>query len=349
MPLKFPPPKRVLIIKPSAIGDIVHAIPAVARIRRRWPKAHISWLAGTAYASLLENHPMIDEVIHFRRYRWGRRWYIPEVQWELAQFFKDLRRREFDLAIDFQGLFRSAAVALATGAPRRVGFANAREGAAFFYTERVECSAEQEHAVDRNLKLAASVGAAAGPIEFPLAVDEKDRELIARLVPPDVKFALLLPGTNWETKRWPVEHFAELAGPLGKEFGLATVVAGSARDAELSRRIPAQFDLTGKTNLRQTVALLQRAELVIANDSGPMHLAAALGKPLVTLFGPTSARRTGPYGRMDSVIRIDLPCSPCYSRKCIHQSCLRWLETGVVLKSIKKQLDRGKREVFAPQ
>jgi heptosyltransferase I len=348
MPSKFPAPKRILIIKPSAIGDIVHALPAVARIRRKWPQAHISWLAATAYASLLENHPMIDEVIHFRRYRWGKRWYIPEVQWELANFFKDLRRRQFDLAIDFQGLFRSAVVALATGAPRRVGFASAREGAAFFYTHRVECSPAEEHAVDRNLKLAASVGCSDGPIEFPLAVDEADRRFVARLVGPGVRFALFLPGTNWQTKRWPVEHYADLPEPLRKEFGLQTVVAGSARDAELSRLIPSNFDLTGKTNLRQTVALLERAELVVANDSGPMHLAAALGKPLVTLFGPTSARRTGPYGRMDSVIRLDLPCSPCYSRQCIHQSCLRWLETGSVLNSIKKQLDRANQEVFAP-
>jgi heptosyltransferase-1 len=332
------PPRRVLIIKPSAIGDIVHAMPALARLRKLWPEAKISWLVTPAYASLVENHPMIDEVILFDRNLLGRVWYSPSALASLVRFIRDLHRRKFDLVVDFQGLLRSGWVGLATGAPHRIGFANAREGAVFFYTKRVDCSWENDHAVERYLKIAAALGCPDGPVEFPLAVDEADRAIIAALVPAGRPYAVLLPGTNWATKRWPVERFAALVEPLRSRFGLDTIVAGGKDDVELTRQIPAQIDLTGKLNLRQTTALLERAQLVVANDTGPMHLAAALGRPLVTPYGPTSPQRTGPYGRMDSVIRLDLPCSPCFSRSCSHQSCMQWLDVEAVLRLADRQM-----------
>jgi lipopolysaccharide heptosyltransferase II len=168
-----------------------------------------------------------------------------------------------------------------------------------------------------------------------------DRAHVANFVAED-NFAVLLPGTNWPTKRWPVENFAALVEPLRERFGLKTVVAGSAADGELAQRIGG-IDVTGKTTLRQLVALLERAQIVIANDSGPMHIAAALGKPLVTMFGPTNPVRTGPYKREESVVRIDIPCSPCYSRTCSHQSCLRWLSVDAVMRMVEGQLSMQAR------
>lgn len=327
-----------MIIKPSSIGDIVHALPALARLRRHWPSAKISWLVTPACAGLVKNHPMIDDVILFKRNRWGDAGYNPKAFIELIRFAIDLRRRRFDLVIDFQGLFRSGLMTLATGAPRRVGFANAREGAKFAYTRQIDCSWENDHAVERYLKITTALGCPDDPIEFPLAVDDADRQHIQNLIPPHVRYAVLLPGTFWPTKRWPVERFAAIVQPLRDRFHLQTVVAGTNSDAPLTAQIPATFNLTGKTDLRQTVALLERADLVIANDSGPMHLAAALGRPLVTPYGPTSPRRTGPFGKMDSVIRLDLPCSPCYSRSCAHQSCLQWLQIEHVLQLAQEQM-----------
>jgi heptosyltransferase-1 len=332
------PPRRVLIIKPSAIGDIVHAFPALARLRKHWPEARITWLVTPSCASLVENHPMIDEVILFDRNLLGHVWYSPAAVVNLVRFISDLRRRKFDLVVDFQGLLRSAWIALATGAPRRVGFANAREGAVYFYTERVNCSWELDHAVERYLKITSALGCPESGVEFPFAVDDGDRDFVAGLVPRGRRFAVLMPGTNWETKRWPVERFAGLVEPLRNRFGLETVVAGGPGDVELARQIPAQFDVTGKLNLRQIIALLERAELVVANDTGPMHIAAALGRPLVAPYGPTSPRRTGPYGRMDSVIRLDLPCSPCLSRSCSHRSCMQWLEIAPVIALAERQM-----------
>lgn len=334
-------PQRILIIKPSAIGDIVHALPVLPRLRRKWPQAKLSWLVTPACAGMVERHPLIDEVILFQRKRFGRGWYNPAAMFDLAGFILELRRRQFDLVIDLQGLFRSAWVSRASGAPRRVGFSNARELAPVFYTDRVDCSWTNDHAVERYLKVASYLGCPSGQVDFSFAVDDDDRRFVEQAIPRGEKFAVLMPGTNWSTKRWPVERFAALVAPLRDRFGLETVVAGAPADRAITRQIPAKFDLTGKTNLRQVVALLERAKLVVANDTGPMHVAAALGIPLVAPYGPTEPGRTGPFGRADSVIRLNLPCSPCYSRTCSHRSCMQWLEIDPILQLAHEQLLRN--------
>jgi lipopolysaccharide heptosyltransferase I len=331
-------PRRVLIIKPSAIGDIVHALPVLPQLRRRWPGAQLSWLVTPALAGLVERHPLIDDAILFERRWFGHGWYNPAALGDLAGFVWQLWKRKFDLVIDLQGLFRSAFMSAASGAPRRVGFSNAREFAPLFYTDLVDCSWKKDHAVERYLKIASALGCAQHPAEFCFAVDDADRKHIEQLIPTGTDFAVLLPGTNWATKQWPVERFAELVDPLRERFGLETVTAGAAGDAGLTSQIPAKFDLTGKTNLRQIVALLERASLVVGNDTGPMHMAAALGKPLVTPYGPTDPGRTGPYGREESVVRLNLPCMPCYSRTCSHVSCMKWLEVEAVLAVAQEQI-----------
>src|SRR5687767_12430410 len=335
------PPSRILIIKPSALGDVVHTLPVLNLLRRRWPDAHVAWVVGGAFASLLEGHPQLDEVIRFERGRFARGWRDPGAAAGLFRFDRDLRRGAFDLVIDLQGLFRSGWMTMRTRAPVRVGYSNARELAHLFYTHRVPVDSPDQHAVDRYLNLCEALGCGREPVEFSFHVTEQDRRHVAEILGHDRPFAVLLPGTNWPTKRWPVEHFAALVGPLRERFGLDSIAAGGPGDAELARRIPGAFDLTGKTNLRQLVALLERAAVVVANDSGPMHIAAALGRPLVTPYGPTSPVRTGPYGRMDTVIRLDIPCSPCFSRRCSHQSCLQWLTPEAVLREVARQLERN--------
>jgi heptosyltransferase-1 len=334
-------PRRVLIIKPSAIGDIVHALPVLPRLKRRWPGAKLSWLVTPGCAGLVQGHPLLDETILFERGRFGHGWYNPAALWDLGGFVWDLFRRKFDLVIDLQGLFRSAWVSLASGASRRIGFSNAREFAPWFYTDLVDCSWKNDHAVDRYLKIITELGCDERPPEFCFAVDKEDRRHIDQLIPPGTQFAVLLPGTNWATKQWPVERLAELVKPLKERFGLECVAAGAAGDAKLTSLIPAKFDLTGKTNLRQIVALLERASLVVGNDTGPMHMAAALGRPLVTPYGPTDPGRTGPYGRDESVVRLNLPCMPCYSRTCSHGSCMRWLEVEAVMRVAADQLEKA--------
>src|SRR5688572_11226481 len=177
------PPGRILIIKPSAIGDVVHALPVLNLIRRKWPAAHVSWLVTPACAGLVEGHPQVDQVIRFERRELGRGWRSPRAAVELVRFMRELGRGKFDLVIDLQGLFRSGWLAGATRAPVRVGMAAAREGAWLFYTHRVATGSKEQHAIERYLTVAEAVGCERGPVEFVFAVDDGDREHVARLVP----------------------------------------------------------------------------------------------------------------------------------------------------------------------
>jgi heptosyltransferase-1 len=342
-------PKQILIIKPSAIGDVVHTLPILNLLRRRFPDSRISWLLTPLCAQLLQGHPQLDEIILFERHRYAHGWRDPSALGELRDLMRTLRDRKFDLVIDLQGLLRSGLLTYQTRAPIRVGFANAREFAWLAYNHRVKVKSMEQHAIERYLLVAKSLGCDTGPVEYVFATDESDRKFAADLVGNLDRFALLFPGSNWETKRWPVENFAALVKPLEERFGLKCFVSGSPDEFELCQNVKGAINLAGKTNLRQLTALIERASLVITNDSGPMHLAAALNKPMVALFGPTNPIRTGPYGSMDSILRIDIPCSPCYSRKCSHQSCLRWLQVESVMKQIEMlingQLSDGGRDL----
>ena len=331
------PPQRILLIKPSAIGDVVHTLPIWNLLRNHWPGAQISWLVTPACAGLLDGLPGLN-VIRFERGRLANAWRSASAAKELLGLGQGLRDLRFDLVIDLQGLFRSGWMTWQTKAPIRVGFDNAREFSWAFYTHRVPVDTREQHATDRYLKVLAALGVPTSPIEYPFAKDDRDFAHVERLLPGGKKYVVLLPGTNWPTKRWPVEKFARLVEPLKQRFGLDVVVAGGADVEQLAHQIPHATTLAGKTNLRQLVALLDRANLVIANDSGPMHIAAALGRPLVALYGPTNPVRTGPYGRMESVLRLDIPCSPCYSRRCSHQSCLQWLDVEPVLELAREQM-----------
>jgi len=340
-PLSFPtPPQRILVIKPSAIGDIVHALPVLNLLRRKWPAAHISWLVSSACASLLEGHPQIDELIRFERRRFGKGWRKPSAALGLFNFTRNLREKKFDLVIDLQGLFRSGWLAWKTRAPIRVGPREARELGWMFYTHHVATGFPEGHAVDRYLKIADALGLGRQPVEFVFATTDSDRQSAADLIEPTKRFAVLLPGANWKSKRWPVEHFAALVEPLRQRFGLESAVVGAAGDKELAAQVPGSIDLTGRTNLRQLVALMERAEIVIGNDTGPLHIAAALRRPMVSIYGPTNPDYTGPYGRLDTVLRNPISCSPCLSSRCkyFHHRCLKDLGPQNVLRAAETQL-----------
>jgi heptosyltransferase-1 len=336
-----PAPRRILIIKPSAIGDVVHTLPILNLLKLRWPEAKVSWLVTPGCAPLLNGQPQLEEVIQFNRNRFGHAWRSLTASSAFGRMIAALRRRRFDWVLDFQGLFRSGWITWLTGAETRVGFDDAREGAPAFYTHSVSSGGWwHQHAIGRYLSMAEALGCDREPIEFHFAVDPADRATAAELVPPATRFAVLIPGSLWPTKRWPPEKFGRLAGALHERFGLETVLLGGAADTESAAAIPGRFNLAGRTTLRQTIALLERADLVVANDSGPMHIASALGRPLVAIYGPTNPILTGPYGRLDSVIRLDLPCSPCYGRSCGHHSCMQWLDVQAVLDLAESQMNR---------
>ena len=330
-------PSNILIIKPSSIGDVVHTLPIWNLLHQHWPAARISWLIAPACAGMVEGLPDL-QTFRFDRKRLGQAWYNPRATRDLLAFQRTLAAQNFDLVLDLQGLFRSGWFTARTHAPVRVGFANAREMAWLFYTHRVPIKTMEQHAIERYLQLLAAIGCPTGPVEFPFPLTPADRQHVQQLLTSVGPYAVLCPGANWLTKRWPVARFAELVRPLRERYGLQTIIAGGPGDLSLGQQIPDALNLCGQTSLMQLVALMQRASLVVTNDSGPMHIAAALNRPLVALFGPTNPVRTGPFGHPDSVVRANLQCAPCYSRHCRQPRCLEDLPAQTVLDAIHLRL-----------
>ena len=222
--------QRILLIKPSSLGDIIHALPVLAGLRHRYPDAHIAWLAGSSYAELLTAHPALTEVIPFDRRRYGRLGRSFGASISFVRFLRDLRSRRFDLVVDLQGLFRSGFLAWASRAPVRLGFANARELGAVFYTHRVAVPADVHHAADQNYLVADVLGFADVEQEFSLHVSEAVRQRVATTLAQsglkDHVYAVLVPGTRWQTKMWPADRFAGLADLIHDRLGLAVVLIG---------------------------------------------------------------------------------------------------------------------------
>jgi len=319
---------RTLIIKPSSMGDIVQALPVLTALKEAHPSARVSWLAERAFVGLLEGHPRLEEAIAFDRERFTRLGRSVSATLEFLAFLKSLRKRRFTTVLDLQGLFRSAVAALATGAPNRVGFREARELAPLFYTSEVALPREEMHAVDRYLALVQHVGLAAPKATDHLPVSEAARSAARRRLEEaglrkGAPYAILCAHARWETKQWPAERFAEVADRLHERTGARSVLVGGEAAVPAGRSITgraksAPLDLTNRTTLKELVAVIAGARVLVSNDSGPMHIAAAEGVPVVAIFGPTSARRTGPYGPGHRVLSGRAPCSPCYRRECLY-------------------------------
>ncbi len=344
--------ERILLIKPSSLGDVIHALPVLHGLRRRYPGARIDWLISSSLSSLLEGHPDISNLILFDRRRLGGAWRSLSAARELIGFLRRLRAPRYDLVVDLQGLFRTGFFAWATRAAVRIGFSEAREGGAHFYTHRLPPHPHNTHAVDRNWSAARALGFADLPIEFNLALTDVERNHARRVLAesglsPSRRPVVVLPTARWETKVWLPQRFAEVIDDLQQHGDLACVLLGTAderevcsRIAKLCRRPP--INLAGKTPLRTLAAILEQAVHVLGHDSGPMHVAVALGRPVTCIVGPTNPARTGPYRRADAVLRLDLPCSPCYLRRlsqCGYQhQCMRDLSTATVLAAARRSL-----------
>jgi heptosyltransferase I len=337
--------RKILLIKLSAVGDVVHTIPVLNKLRRRYPGARIDWLVTPAIAELLRHNPTIDNVIEFFRDEWSAPWRLtPFVS--SARLIAKLRATEYDLVLDLQGQLRSAIFAFASGAPVRIGFdkpradvwtalgrkipdearkhawKGAREGSWFAYTDHIELPTLDVHPVERYLGVARMLGLNDGAPDFSFPVPQSATARIDVLLDQyglaGAKLAVIAPGTNWETKQWRREGFAEVARHLlGNGFTVA--LAGSARErglcGEVAELASGAINFAGETTLSELAALISRAAICITNDSGPMHLAVALNRPVVSVFGPTDPVWAGPYGRADAVLRAGVPCSPCYLRR----------------------------------
>jgi lipopolysaccharide heptosyltransferase II len=319
-------PQRIVLIKPSALGDIVHALPVLSAMRRRFPSAHITWVVNRVYEPLLLGHPDLDATLPFDRGALRGGWLAAARTF--GRFYRTLRAGRFDLAIDLQGLFRSGLIAWASGARRRVTLACAREGARFFCTDTVALPRAGMHAIDRYWCLAEVLGAGDGPKVFHVPVAPTAAvwasEVLRELPRP---WMVLGPGSRWLTKRWPPEHFAALAGRARAEFGGSIVLVGGRDEVALSAAVRAHLhgpslDLTGRTALPQLAAILARADVMLANDTGPMHLAVALGRPVVAPYTCTRVAWTGPYGQDSRAVETRVRCAGSCRKRCWRMECM---------------------------
>ena len=290
-------PRRVLLVKLSAIGDVLHALPAAVALRRALPEAEIAWAVEGRAGDLLEGHPAIDRVIRLRR-RWLK------SPGEVLRIRKALQGFSADVAIDAQGLLKSGVLSWLSGAGMRIGYAapEAREGSAWFSTHRITPTAA--HVVDRHLELLAPLGIGRGEPRFAMPRSDEARRRVdawwKSLALPDAP-AIINPGAGWTSKLWPPERFAAVARQLGRRHGLVSLVVwGGADEREAAEQIVAAAEgeavLAPATSLAELAEVALRARVFLSSDTGPLHLAAAMGAPCVGLFGPVPATRNGPYG-----------------------------------------------------
>ncbi len=346
--------ERILIVKPSSLGDIVHAFPVLHALRRRYPHARIDWLIASGLASLLEGHSDLNDVIRFDRSRYGQMWRSPVAGIEFVQFIKVLRSRRYDLVIDLQGLFRTGFIARATGARTRIGFRSSREGASFFYTHIVDDTKDEMHAVDRYMLVGALLGFDSTPVHFDVQLGDQEISALRQLlekngIQPDKRWIAIVPAARWETKLWPSARFANVIDELQSKENWPCVLLGAKDESAICQAIVdacqiKPINLAGQTSIRGFAALLGLASSVLCLDSAAAHLAVARNRPLVCITGPTNPRRTGPYGRLHDVVRLDLPCSPCYLRRlqqCPHDHrCMEELPAENVLAALRQSLNR---------
>ena len=334
--LKGLAPHKILIVKPSSLGDVVHSLPFLNTIRKCFPDAEIHWVIAQGFEGLLEGHPMIERLWVIKKDSWKKIQNATQTIQEIKVLFHQLKQEKFDLVIDLQGLLRSGVITAATGSPMRIGFAEAREGSRVFYTHTVT-GGKNIHAVDRYLKIAEFLGCDISEILFPFPVSQSPSSLIlhpSSFNAPD-GYTVIVPGARWKTKRWPAEQFGKLASLLP----IKTVIVGSRSDNDIADEIVTlskgkSISLAGKTDLKVLVDIMRRAQFVVSNDSGPMHIAAALGVPVYAIFGPTDPGRTGPYGAGHTVIRSDTPCAPCFRKTCHDIKCMKSISADEVFKII---------------
>ncbi|HJQ69652.1 MAG TPA: glycosyltransferase family 9 protein [Blastocatellia bacterium] len=352
---------RILIVKLSSIGDVVHTLPAAALLRRAMPKAHISWVVERRASEILKGSAAIDELIEIDTRAWRKsalsRETLADIRTKLGRVRSGMSTNgasatAIDVAIDFQGLIKSGVVALATGAARRVGFETAelREKASRVFLNEQVATSHARHVVDKNIALARSIIAgdrtAEPRYEFPIHVSPEDEEYAERvLARVGGAFAIINPGGGWPTKLWSADRYGELADWLWTDRKMKSIVTFGPGEEPLAEAV-ARASRTGAAHpepstLKQYVALARRASLFVGGDTGPLHLAAASRTPIVGLYGPTSPERNGPFDDRDITVGRDLWCrADCHRRSCWHWECME-IPVGEVIEAVSKRLSES--------
>ncbi|MDR1976744.1 MAG: lipopolysaccharide heptosyltransferase I [Campylobacteraceae bacterium] len=336
---------NILIIKMSSLGDILHTLPFAAALRSRFGEAKITWLVHPQFADFLPSKPIIDEVICFDKEGFKRLSLMDKIRY-FCKMRQTLHSKKFDLVIDMQGLFKSAVLAAISGCKRRIGYCEMREGSGL--VSKAICGENKNaHVIERYLDVARYLGAKSEVIEFPMPnFDEAFESVRKKFGKIDEKYIVMAVGARWKTKEWPIEHFAKLAQMISKD-GLRVVLVGGKDDKKKAEKLVSLAgseaknitDLAGETTLGELAALIKNCAVFISADTGPLHIAAAFKKPLIALYGPTLANRTGPYADDGaSVILTSAACAGCLKKRCSDWHCMRDIAPEVVHGVFKEKL-----------
>lgn len=336
--------RNILIVKLSAIGDVIHALPVSHALRQCFPQARITWVVERAAYDLLTNNPDIDEIILFDKPKFKS---LSGFLQNAPQFIRLLRQRQFDLALDLQGLLKSALISYFSGAKKRLVYQNTREGSRMF-SQRVVGPNANGHVVDRYLDVVRALGCQVEQPVFQIHISEKEAHAAQAVMAQaglsgERPYVVLALGANWPNKIWPPGHFAILVDKLFAQQVIPVVVGGPGDRKLLDRlnqtaEIPA-VDLIGKTSLKQLAYVIRHATAFVGGDTGPMHLSAALGTPTIALMGPTDTNRNGPLGQGHIALVTERPCIGCWQRKCPKNlDCLAEISVDEVYRAIKKLL-----------
>lgn len=343
--------KRILVIKMSSLGDIIHALPTLYAIRQNWPNAHITWAVHEQFSSILPSLPWIDEVI-----------YVHKKKLKSISYLKELRRilqaHKFDISIDLQCIAKSAIVAFLSGAKEKYGYWELREGS-WLINRPLEGSHKYDHVIERYLDTVRALGGVVENVEFPLPHDEASEKHIESILKMEGmtledEYIVIAPGARWIVKEWPLAHWAKLIDLLCKEHK-KVILIGSEEDASKGKEIEELMshyervqedhrgkmciNLIGKTSLQELIELLRHARLFISADTGPLHMANALKVDLVALFGVTSPQRTGPYGG-DHVHIIESPTSRATVKEPLvnDPQCMSQISVDLVYETVQQVL-----------
>lgn len=356
--------ERILIVRLSSIGDVIHTLPCLNALRSHFPEAYIAWIVEDFASDLLRDHPQLDEVFIIPKKKW-RKLSPGTFYREFLPFIKQLRQRNFDISFDFQGLTKSSILAWLSGAKIRVGFAgkDGRELSQLFNNKHIHPSAAARHVVKRNfallrvLEINNFVPEAVIPVDD--AADKYIEEFLARENPMNKPMVAIQIAAGWETKQLPQATWVGVALRVEKELGCRSVFTwGPGEENQVKPIITALKELGCKpimappTTLRQLVALLRRCRLMVGGDTGPVHLAGALGLPVVSIFGASDAARNAPFTpRLFVLQKTNLPCVPCWKTHCRlknkqHLLCLRSITVDEIFNGIEALFEEADSYIY---
>ena len=349
---------NILIIKLSAIGDVIHTLPALNAIRKKYPDAYITWLVEETAYGIIKGHKALDRIIVSKRKTWLKglagRFCVKNFR-EVCGFVKQLRDTRYDIILDFQALLKSGVLIGLTRGGRKIGFDKGmehQEHSYIFLNERIKPVDMEVHALTRGMMLLESIGIRSREAVFNLPVSDQDRDaaddlLMQHGIKAPKPLVAINPMAKWETKLWDNLKFATLADRLIKQVNADVIFTGGQEDREAIEYIISNMkiraaNLAGKTDLKTLAALYEKTSIVVSTDTGPMHMAAAVGTPVVALFGPTAPWRTGPFGDDHQIVRADLECSPCFKRQCKTIDCMKEI-------SVVQVFDAAMSAILLPQ